>query len=175
MTATVFYQYTETGVRLRIDDETATIDLGDHPDHPNRIRVTELAVTYKATEIRDGAAVETACEVTNITYLLASTETPVAYVHPDYCDQPQEWPGWVRDLVAANRPADASKTAYDRAVDADGLVDLDGMRRDHLAPCRVPDSPDCTCPAAEVPASLDDLRAALRGHLFGGGRGLDQR
>lgn len=30
---------------------------------------------------------------------------------------------------------------------AEGLAGLDAMRREHHAPCRVPDSPDCTCPA----------------------------
>ncbi|WP_331731870.1 hypothetical protein OG298_45325 (plasmid) [Streptomyces sp. NBC_01005] len=28
-----------------------------------------------------------------------------------------------------------------------GLTELEAMRRQHPAPCRVPDSPDCTCPA----------------------------
>lgn len=30
---------------------------------------------------------------------------------------------------------------------AEGLAGLDAMRADHPAPCRVPDSPDCTCSA----------------------------
>ncbi|MFD7868019.1 hypothetical protein [Streptomyces sp. NPDC059783] len=29
---------------------------------------------------------------------------------------------------------------------AEGLAGLEAMRADHPAPCRVPDSPDCTCP-----------------------------
>ncbi|WP_327335870.1 hypothetical protein OG384_04350 [Streptomyces sp. NBC_01324] len=29
---------------------------------------------------------------------------------------------------------------------AEGRAELDAMRVDHPAPCRVPDSPDCTCP-----------------------------
>lgn len=35
----------------------------------------------------------------------------------------------------------------DEAADlAEGLAGLDTMRAQHPAPCRVPDSPDCTCP-----------------------------
>ncbi|MFJ3083058.1 hypothetical protein ACIPJG_25340 [Streptomyces halstedii] len=43
----------------------------------------------------------------------------------------------------ADTPSDA------RVADelAEGLAGLDAMRADHPAPCRVPDSPDCTCPA----------------------------
>ncbi|MCX4606776.1 hypothetical protein OG402_40845 [Streptomyces anulatus] len=29
---------------------------------------------------------------------------------------------------------------------AEGAAELEAMRREHPAPCRVPDSPDCTCP-----------------------------
>lgn len=70
---------------------------------------------------------------------------------------------------------DAGTTTSEDADLAQALANLEAMRADHPAPCRVPDSPDCTCPDEEVLATSDGLRAALRSHLFGGGRGLDQR
>lgn len=36
----------------------------------------------------------------------------------------------------------------DEAVEmAEAEAELEAMRREHSGPCRVPDSPDCTCPA----------------------------
>ncbi|MFI5649927.1 hypothetical protein ACIA71_01740 [Streptomyces anulatus] len=52
---------------------------------------------------------------------------------------------------------------------AEGAAELEAMRRDHPAPCRVPDSPDCTCPSPERLLARDELKRMLRGHLFGGG------
>jgi len=104
VTSTVTYQFTETGVRLRIDDETATLDVSGDPARPNPIRVTELAISYKATETRTGDTVKTATEITNITYLLNHADYQVAYVHPDHLEQPQEWPAWVAELVDQYRP-----------------------------------------------------------------------
>ncbi|THA22746.1 hypothetical protein E6R18_32895 [Streptomyces sp. A1277] len=69
----------------------------------------------------------------------------------------------------------AARRPWQAADLAEGQAQLDAMRADHPAPCRVPDSPDCTCPDEEPPLSGDSLRTALHGHLFGGSRGLDQR
>lgn len=46
----------------------------------------------------------------------------------------------VAEHAAAQRPWQATRLA-------ENLAGLDAMRADHPAPCRVPDSPDCTCPA----------------------------
>ncbi len=44
------------------------------------------------------------------------------------------------------RVAELEAAPVDEAVDlAEGLAGLEAMRREHPAPCRVPDSPDCTC------------------------------
>lgn len=52
---------------------------------------------------------------------------------------------------------------------AEGQAELEAMRRERPAPCRVPDSPDCTCPSPERLLARDELKRVLRGHLFGGG------
>ncbi|WP_145503152.1 hypothetical protein [Streptomyces sp. CFMR 7] len=101
MNTTVTYRSTETGVRIRIDDETAAIDVSSNPDHPVMKKAVELAITYKITETRDGIT----GGVTNLTYLLDDPDAPIVYVHPDYLDQSQKWPEWVRNLVDEHRPA----------------------------------------------------------------------
>lgn len=105
ITCTVTYQVAETGVRLRIDDKTATLNVSGDPAHPNPVRVTELAIGYKTTETRTGDTAEVAAEITNITYLLDRADYPVAYVHPDHLANPQEWPAWVATLVEQYRPS----------------------------------------------------------------------
>ncbi|MET8746343.1 hypothetical protein [Streptomyces sp. NPDC004728] len=49
----------------------------------------------------------------------------------------------------ATASADALGALFERlgppTEHAAGLAELDVMRRQHPAPCRVPDSPDCTC------------------------------
>ena len=101
MTAsTVVHQVDTHSVRLRID-ERATIDLGNHPDYPRDVPVIELAVIYTTTKSADGPA---QTEVTSITYVLDDEEDKVAFVHPDFLNQPDEWPAWVRDLVDKHRP-----------------------------------------------------------------------
>ncbi|WP_406145030.1 hypothetical protein [Streptomyces anulatus] len=40
----------------------------------------------------------------------------------------------------------AAKNHYWGDEYAEGAAELEAMRRNHPAPCRVPDSPDCTCP-----------------------------
>ncbi|MFG2676961.1 hypothetical protein [Streptomyces sp. NPDC048445] len=100
------YQFTETGVRLRIDDETATLDVSGDPEHPNPIRVAELNISYRTTTTRTGESVEMATEITNITYLLDHADYQVAYVHPDHLQQSQEWPDWVAELVDQHRPTE---------------------------------------------------------------------
>lgn len=59
-----------------------------------------------------------------------------------------------RDRLNAKTVADAEATHWKRlgidapeaAEQAESLSVLDAMRAQHPAPCRVPDSPDCTCP-----------------------------
>ncbi|MFD7855247.1 hypothetical protein ACFV6B_13305 [Streptomyces microflavus] len=106
MAATVFYRSTTTGVRIRIDDKNATIDLGENPHYPNIKRATELAITYETTEKRDREAVQKTSEVSRIVYVLDDEDTPSAFVHPDYLNQPQDWPEWVREQVEKHRPAE---------------------------------------------------------------------
>ena len=78
--------------------------------------------------------------------------------------------------IASDLRARLARASQNEAAElAEGMAGLDAMRADHPAPCRVPDSPDCTCPDGEAPLEEDELRASLRGHLFGGVRTLDQR
>ncbi|MFF7631502.1 hypothetical protein [Streptomyces cyaneofuscatus] len=105
MNATAFYRSTTTGVRIRIDDENATIDLGDNPHYPDTHRVTELAITYETTEKHDGEAVQKTSAVSRIVYVLDDEDTPMASVHDDYLNKPQEWPQWVREQVEWHQPA----------------------------------------------------------------------
>ncbi|MFJ6239858.1 hypothetical protein ACIQH0_38070 [Streptomyces griseus] len=45
------------------------------------------------------------------------------------------------------RVAGLTAAPVDEAVEmAEAEAELEAMRREHPAPCRVPDSPDCTCP-----------------------------
>lgn len=51
-----------------------------------------------------------------------------------------------RDTAEA-RVAELTITPVDEAVEmAEAAEELEAMRREHPGPCRVPDSPDCTCP-----------------------------
>ncbi|MFJ9988628.1 hypothetical protein ACIQUD_32225 [Streptomyces globisporus] len=51
-----------------------------------------------------------------------------------------------RDNAEA-KVAELTGTPVDEAVEmAEAAAELEAMRREHPAPCRVPDSPDCTCP-----------------------------
>ncbi|NEC17894.1 hypothetical protein [Streptomyces parvus] len=109
ITSTVIYertqQYTETGVRLRIDDVSATLNVSGNPNNPKPISVTELAIGYKATQVHSGRTTKTTVEVTNITYLLDDPDCKMAYVHASRLDQPQEWPTWVAELVEHYSPS----------------------------------------------------------------------
>ncbi|MGW7398099.1 hypothetical protein ACWGH7_16560 [Streptomyces cyaneofuscatus] len=109
--STVIYertqQFTETGVRLRIDDTTATLNVSGDPNNPKLIRVTELAIGYKSTPVHTGRTTETTVEVTNITYRLDDPDCKMAYVHASRLGQPQEWPAWVAELVDHYRPGDS--------------------------------------------------------------------
>ncbi|MEU0098240.1 cell division protein ZapB [Streptomyces sp. NPDC006267] len=48
---------------------------------------------------------------------------------------------------------------------AEGLAGLEAMRREHPAPCRVPDSPDCTC-LDEAALSLCGKTVAVNGNIY---------
>lgn len=89
-------------VRLRIDDPAATIDFNDNPAYPDLARVTEIAVIYE-TRTREGNQQGTT-KVTSITYVVDHEEHQTAFVHPDFLDQPDEWPAWARALVDHHRP-----------------------------------------------------------------------
>ncbi|MFC9987857.1 hypothetical protein ACFXKV_04670 [Streptomyces globisporus] len=53
-----------------------------------------------------------------------------------------------RAETAEARVAELTTTPANEAVEmAEAEAELEAMRREHPAPCRVPDSPDCTCPA----------------------------
>ncbi|WP_143673798.1 hypothetical protein [Streptomyces sp. or20] len=52
-----------------------------------------------------------------------------------------------RAETAEARVAELTDAPVDEAAElAEGAAELEAMRRKHPAPCRVPDSPDCTCP-----------------------------
>lgn len=89
-------------VRLRINDSAATIDFGHHPDYPNLARVTEIAFIYE-TRTGEGDQ-DSTTTLTNIAYVVDHEESQTAFVHPDFLDQPDEWPAWVRELVDHHRP-----------------------------------------------------------------------
>ncbi|MFJ6487090.1 hypothetical protein [Streptomyces californicus] len=75
-----------------------------------------------------------------------------------------------RAETAEARVAELKGTPVSEAVEmAEAEAELEAMRRKHPAPCRVPDSPDCTCPSTERLLAGDELKRAIRGHLFGGG------
>ncbi|THA29146.1 hypothetical protein E6R18_24865 [Streptomyces sp. A1277] len=98
--STVIHQFADSGIRLRIDDETATLDISGDPNHPNPIKVKELAISYKTTSCGS--------EITNLVYVLDDADRPVAYVHPDHLNRPEEWPTWARELVDQHRPNNTS-------------------------------------------------------------------
>lgn len=103
VTSTVSHQVDTHCVRLRIHGD-ATIDLGNHPDYPRNVPVTEVAVIYTTTQSDDSASAPRT-EVTSITYVLDDEDDKTAFVHPDYLDQPGEWPDWVRALIDQHRPS----------------------------------------------------------------------
>lgn len=102
VTSTVSHQVDTHSVRLRIHDE-ATIDLGHSPSFPRHVPVTEVAVIYTTTQSADSAS-GPRTEVTSISYVLDDEEDKAAFVDPDFLDQPNEWPDWVRDLIDQYRP-----------------------------------------------------------------------
>lgn len=98
--STVIHQVDTHSVRLAVHDPV-TIDLGSNPAYPDEATVTELAVIYKTTTSADSPA---RTEITSITYVLDHKEHQTAFVHPDFLDQPHEWPAEVRELVDQHRP-----------------------------------------------------------------------
>ncbi|MFK0288263.1 hypothetical protein ACIQVL_48500 [Streptomyces sp. NPDC090499] len=90
-------------VRLRIDDAAATIDFGHNPAYPDLALVTEIAVIYETRTGEDDQ--ERTTKVASIAYVVSHDEHQTAFVHPNFLDQPAEWPVWVRELVDHHRPA----------------------------------------------------------------------
>lgn len=100
--STVSHQVDTHSVRLHIHGE-ATIDLGHSPSFPREVPVTEVAVIYTTTQSADSASAPRT-EVTSISYVLDDEEDKAAFVHPDFLDQPNEWPDWLRSLIDQYRP-----------------------------------------------------------------------
>ena len=100
VTSTVSHQVDTHSVRLAIHDPL-TIDLGNNPAYPDEATVTELAVIYTTTTPEGGTP---HTEVTSIAYVLNHEEHKTAFVHPDFLDQPDEWPAGVRQLVDQHKP-----------------------------------------------------------------------
>lgn len=98
-------QTDDTRVRLDISGDDATIDMGENPAYHEPAKVTVLYLGYRTTRKTDGDTVATTSEVTDITYRITGKEYETASVHPDFLDQPDEWPAWVRDLVDKHNPA----------------------------------------------------------------------
>jgi hypothetical protein len=99
--STVMHQVDTHSVRLAIHDPL-TIDFNDNPTYPDEATVTEIAVIYTTTSSADSPP---RTEVTSITYVLDHPEHQTAFVHPDFLDQPNEWPDKVRELVDAHNPS----------------------------------------------------------------------
>ncbi|WP_434744641.1 hypothetical protein [Streptomyces sp. A-14] len=60
-----------------------------------------------------------------------------------------------RAETAEARVAELTGAPVDEAAEmAEAEAELEAMRREHPAPCRVPDSPDCTCPGTPRPTGL---------------------
>lgn len=102
VTSTVSHQVDTHSVRLRIHGE-ATIDLGHSPAYPREVPVTEVAVIYTTTQSADSAS-GPRTEVTSISYVLDDEQDKSAFVDPDFLDQPNEWPDWLRALIDQYRP-----------------------------------------------------------------------
>lgn len=97
----------DTVVRLNIGGEDATIDLDENPAYHAPAQVAELTISYTTTTTHTdgGDTVTITSAVTGITYRVADKDYATVSVHPDFLDQPDEWPAWVRDLVAEYKPA----------------------------------------------------------------------
>ena len=94
-----------TVVRLNVSGEDATIDMGENPAYHQPAQVTELAISYKTTRAYSGDTFTVTSDVTDITYRITGKDYDTASVHPDFLDQPDEWPAWVRELVDEYNPA----------------------------------------------------------------------
>ncbi|MEU5323032.1 hypothetical protein AB0G67_40710 [Streptomyces sp. NPDC021056] len=93
------------GIRLTLDDPAAVIDLGENPAYSQPIPVREINISYETTETFDGDTRTVSSKVTNIVYRVTHDEYDVVSVHPDFLDQPDEWPDWLPPLVEHHRPA----------------------------------------------------------------------
>lgn len=94
-----------TAVRLDITGEDAVIDMGDNPAYHPPAQVIALEISYKTTHTYNGDAFTLTSEVTAITYRITGKDYDSASVHPDFLDQPDQWPDWVRELVDEYNPA----------------------------------------------------------------------
>lgn len=75
---------------LTLDITGRTIDIGERDDVP----VTKLRLTYR--DARVAAIVYDTIE---------DGEPSIASIHPDFIDNLDAWPDWVRELAAQHRPA----------------------------------------------------------------------
>lgn len=103
--ATLTYRTRTEGVRLTLDDPTAVIDMGENPAYHPPVLVREVNISYETTETFNGDERTVTSTVTNIAYRVVHDEYDTVSVHPDYLDQPDEWPHWLPELVEHHRPA----------------------------------------------------------------------
>ncbi|MYR36351.1 hypothetical protein GTX14_04685 [Streptomyces sp. SID4944] len=136
------------------------------PDREQEIRTLDLLelMSDRAAPVISGHLAALLGEVDRLRARVAELDDANAQLNQQIAAQrstAKQLLGRVSELTAA---------PVDEAVEmAEAEVELEAMRREHPAPCRVPDSPDCTCPSTERLLARDELKKALRGHLFGGG------
>lgn len=102
--AKLTYRSRTEGVRLTVDDPTAVIDMGANPAHHLPVRVREINISFETTETFDGDTWTADSKVISIGYRVAGQDYDTVSVHPDYLDQPDEWPDWLPPLVDHHRP-----------------------------------------------------------------------
>jgi hypothetical protein len=93
------------GIRLTLDHPDAVIDLGHNPAYAKPVPVREVNLSYETTETFDGDDRIVTSTVTNIVYRVTHDEYDVVSIHPDFLNQPAEWPDWLRPLVEHHRPS----------------------------------------------------------------------
>jgi hypothetical protein len=103
VTATPARRVDNTVVCVDVTGDEATIETGENPAYHQPAQVTGLTISYKTTRnMRDNTMTS---EVTDITYRITGKDYDTTSIHPEYLDQPDEWPVWVRALVEEHNPA----------------------------------------------------------------------
>lgn len=117
-----------------------------HPDRPGRSHSERRADAVLV--VRDAEVDRLRARVAELE-AAAGTARAMHRQYPDSEHCQYDDMTWPCPTVTALGPVDEAADL------AEGLADLDVMRREHPAPCRVPDSPDCTCPAESTLAATD--------------------